>query len=206
MYKRATLLKKLATCGLISVHGPWSRAIQHRYLTGPPPGASAGTPPRPLWPGGSKMHGQRFTPKGGFDTCYVAGDLITAALEVQLMVQGPGGPVPVKASAPAVFVTIDGVVLNVLDMTAPANLALVGTSLAELLGPWAYVPGGGWAPTQVLGEAAYASRRIHGIRYPSAKNHAAGGVCLAIFPDRLNPDHETLEVFDPSRQLVDRLP
>jgi len=205
MFKRRTLLSKLATCPLITVAGPWVRGVQYRYLTAPPPGALPGTGPKPLWPGGSKLTGQRFTPKGGFDTAYLACDPYTAMAEVQMALLGPTGA-SLRPSPPMVFLTITGVVLNVLDATDPTIQSRLGTSLPELTGAWAYVPGGGMAPTQLLGSAAHNSKRIHAILYHSTKNMHANGLCIAVFPDRLNPTHESLVVHDPSGLLVDRLP
>ncbi len=205
MFKRRTLLRKLASCPLRSVAGPFVRCVEHRHLAAPPPGALPGSGPRPLWPGGSKLFGQRFTPKGGFDTAYLACDPVTALAEVQLALVGPTGA-SLLSRPPTIVLTITGVVLNVLDTTNPVIQALLGTTLSELTGAWAWVPGGGMAPTQILGEASYASKRVHGILYHSTKNMHGGGLCLAVFPDRLDPVHESLIVHDPSGGLVDRLP
>lgn len=205
MYSRRTLLKKFSTCTLSTSTGPWSRAVAFKYLTGPPPGAPPGAPPSPLWPGGAKQFGQRFTPKGSFDTAYLASDIDTAMREVgAVLVDNDGKPIPLAAS-PFVAVSVLGVVHNVLDVTDPAVQAMIGTTLSELTGAWAFVPGGGVAPTQQLGEAAYASGRIHAIRYNSVKNIGVG-TCLAVFPDRLDPLLERLTVKDPASNLVDTLP
>ena len=170
---------------------------------GAPPGSPPGSPPRPLWPGASKLFGQRFTPKGSFDTGYLASDAITALMEVKAVMVGPAGPLS-PASHPWVLVSITGAVQNVLDVTDPAVQLLLGTSTSELTGAWAFSPAG-LPPTQVLGEAAFACGRIHAIKYHSAKN-TGFGTCLAVFPTHLNPVTETLTVVDPSGILVDRLP
>lgn len=69
---------------------------------------------QPLWDGAAKIHGARFTHKAGFDSVYLAGEPITALLEVQSLVVIPGGFVPLR-TAPWALVTVDGIVSNVLD-------------------------------------------------------------------------------------------
>jgi len=204
MYTHKTLLKKLAALKLITETGPWSRMVPFESLTGPPPGAPAGSPPRPLWPEGAKENGQRFTPKGSFDTAYLASDPVTAMAEVRAVLMGPAGPITI-VGGPKVLVSVIGVVHNVLDTTNIFTQKELSTTVSELTGAWAYVPGGGLAPTQILGQAAYASKRVHAIKYQSSKN-IGSGTCLAVFPDRLDPTKENLEVFDPSGKLVDSLP
>lgn len=87
----------LPTANLRAVHGPWSRCVGYRHLLGPPPGATGGIP-QPLWGGAAKLAGARFTPKGGFDSLYLASDPVTALTEVSAPVTLPGGPVPVRAA------------------------------------------------------------------------------------------------------------
>lgn len=204
MYTHRTLLKKLSTLKLITEKGPWSRMVPFENLIGPPPGAPTGSPPRPLWPEGAKDNGQRFTPKGSFDTAYLASDPVTAMVEVGSVLIGPAGPIPL-VGGPKVLVSITGVVHNVLDTTNSFTQKELSTTVSELTGAWAYVTGGGMAPTQILGLAAYACKRVHAIKYHSSKNISLG-TCLAVFPDRLDPTKEILEVFDPSGKLVDSLP
>ena len=170
--------------------GRGSRTIGYRHLLGPPPGASGA--PQPLWGGATKLVGARFTPKGSFDSIYLANDPITALTEVSALVTLPGGPVPVRA-APLVIISADGVVSRVLDLTDAATLALLGANEHEISGTWVKVT---WPPTQVLAQAAYDFGGIAGIRYPSAKH--PGGVNLAVFPDRLaGSPSDYLEAYDP---------
>ncbi|MCP4448480.1 MAG: RES family NAD+ phosphorylase [Myxococcales bacterium] len=203
MYKARTLRAKLSTLPLKTVIGPWSRVVANEYLAGPPPGAALGSGPDPLWPAGSKRHGARFTPKGGFDTAYLASTVDTALLEVGAVFRGPTGSLLPMATNPALLVTVNGVVLNVLDTTAPLIQAALRTTTAELTGVWAYAPMGR-PPSQVLGEAAYASKRVHGILYTSSKNSPE--TCLCVFPERLDGIHEQLEVHDGSGTIVGKLP
>ncbi len=103
--------------------------------------------PSVLWPAAAKLHGARFTPKGGFDTAYLASDAITAMMEVKAVLAGPRGLLS-PPTDPWVLVSITGVVHGVLDLTDPKVQADLGTSTAELTGAWAYSPGGGPPPTQ----------------------------------------------------------
>lgn len=189
----------LANVPLAASHGPWSRAIGYRHLLGPPPGSTG--PAQPLWGGAARLVGARFTPPGRFDSIYLADNPVTAFLEVSALIQLPGGPALVR-TAPWVVVTVEGVLNHLLDLTAPATLAALGTSTAEVTGPWVLARK---PPTQLLGRLAHESRRITGIRYASTKH--SGGTNLAVFPDRLSVEHGThLEVYDPYGHLAQRLP
>jgi RES domain-containing protein len=192
------LATALVNATLVSAHGPWSRAIGYRYLLGPPPGLTG--PPQPLWGGAAKVAGARFTPRGGFDSIYLAHDPITAFIEVSALVLLPGGPVPVR-TAPWVVVSVDGILNNLLDLTDAATLAALGTTSQEVTGPWAATP---HPPTQLLGQLAYDSGRIAGIKYASAKH--PGGLNLVVFPDRIPvAAGNILEVYDPHGNLAQRL-
>ena len=112
MLPPAQIADALSTIKLVSAHGPWSRAVGYRYLLNPPPGMTG--PPQPLWGGSARIAGARFTPKGSFDSIYLAYDPITAFIEISALLLLPGGPVPIR-SAPWVIVTVDGVDLEVYD-------------------------------------------------------------------------------------------
>jgi RES domain-containing protein len=184
---------------LLSVHGPWSRAIGYHHLIGPPPGKSG--PPQPLWGGAAKTFGARFTPAGGFDSIYLANDPITAFIEVSALIFLPGGPVPVR-SAPWVVISVDGIVNNLLDLTDQSTLAALGTTAQEMTGNWAAIP---HPPTQLVGQLAYNSGRISGIKYASAKH--PGGINFVIFPDLLTiAAGNHLEAHDPHGHLAQRIP
>ncbi len=204
MYSRRTLTTKFKTLPLVSLSGPWSRCVANEYLQGPPPGAPPGSPPRPLWPGGSKLYGQRFTPKGGFDTLYLALSPATALLEVRTIINVGGNLVHVPSN-PMMLVSIQGTVNGILDLTDPNIQRELGTSTAELTGAWAFTAAGGTPPTQRLGAAAFASGRIHGFKYYSAKG-TGSEICLAVFPARLDASTERLQVLDSSGTIVDSVP
>jgi RES domain-containing protein len=196
MHSAAELARVLQTVSLVAVHGPWSRVVGFRHLIGPPGSA------RPLWGGAAELYGGRFTPKGGFDSIYLAWDPVTALSEVQAVVLLPGGPTTL-VSAPWGIVSVDGVVSNVLDLSNLATIAALGSSESEVIGPWAGVSN---PPTQLLAQEAWLSGLISGIKYRSSKNLPAG-LNLVVFPDRLSiSPRDYLEVYDPYGHLTQRVP
>jgi RES domain-containing protein len=71
------------------VHGYYSRFVEFRHLS--KVGSYRALNPKPLWGLGSKMYGGRFTPKGAFETIYLAEDPITAMAEVTgVSIRNPG--------------------------------------------------------------------------------------------------------------------
>jgi RES domain-containing protein len=193
------LAAALQSVALVSARGPWSRAIGYRHLLGPPPGQTG--PPQPLWGGAAKTVGARFTPAGAFDSIYLAHDPITAFIEVSALILLPGGPVPVR-SVPWVVISVDGILNHLLDLTDPSTLTALSTTAQEVSGTWANLP---QPPTQLLGQLAYGSGRIAGIKYASAKH--PGGINIVAFPDRLTvASGNHLEVYDPHDHLAQRIP
>lgn len=198
MLRGAKLKTTLSKVSLIAVHGPWSRIVGFRHVL-LAPGGGKGTV-QPLWGGAARIHGARFTPRAGFDSVYLAGDPVTALLEVQALVVISGGLVPLR-TAPWALVTVDGIVSGVLDLTNACILKTLGTTEQEMTGAWAR---GANPPTQELARAAYDSGRISGIKYGSAKH--PGGENLVVFPDRLGPTSmDYLEVHDPHGHLAQRI-
>jgi RES domain-containing protein len=192
------LAAALAAAKLTSAHGPWARTVEYRHLLGPPPALTG--PPQPLWGGAARLAGARFTPQGSFDSIYLAQHPITAFIEVSALVMLPGGPVPVY-TPPWVIVTVDGILNNLLDLTDTATLAALGTTAQEVTGTWATIP---HPPTQLLGQLAYDSGRITGLKYASAKH--PGGLNLVVFPDRIPVAAGSfLEVYDPHGNLAQRI-
>jgi RES domain-containing protein len=193
--KLATALRKVS---VTSEHGPWVRSLAYQHLLGAPPGLSG--KPQPLWGGGSKIHGARFTPQSSFDSIYVAEDPITALAEVWALVMLPNAPIPVL-SHPLVLVSLDGILHNLLDLTEAITLKTLSTTIQEVTGPWAT---SAHPPTQSLGQAAHDSGRITGIKYGSARNPQ--GVNIVVFPDRIHLSTGIyLAVHDPHGHLNQRL-
>jgi RES domain-containing protein len=206
MHTSARLGKVLPTLPRITIHGLWSRAIGFDLLTGPPPGAPVGSSPQPLWPGGSALHGARFTPKGGFNSLYLADDPVTALHEVVSVFTPPHGPPVTIKTSPWVVVVVDGVLPNVVDLSDVAVQKKLGTTTAELTGEWAYTQAtAGIAPTQILSQAAF-DCGILGFRYISAKN-ITGGRAIVVFTDHLSANPSSfIEVVDTHGNLRQRLP
>jgi hypothetical protein len=121
--------------------------------------------------------------------------------EVQALTIHATGPLVVRTH-PWVLMCVEGIVSPVLDLTDSATLQILGTNLQEITGSWVLAA---HPPTQVLGQAAYDSGRIAGIRYASAKNVGKGDN-LVVFPDRLDlSPTNSLEVHDPHRFLNQRI-
>jgi RES domain-containing protein len=146
--------------------------------------------PTPLSGVGATIRGARFTPKGGFNTIYLAEDPMTAYVEFQHesltlmrdMDDEFGVRLAVLATlTPYAFFVHSGI----LDVTRREVRVALKTDLNELSAPWRLIAGPGLPlpTTQILGQEAYNSGLFLGIRYFSARN--PDGICFAIFEDRL---------------------
>jgi RES domain-containing protein len=186
-----------------TVHGFYSRFVEFRHLgtTSPHPAPD----PRPLWDLGSKLYGGRFTPKGAFEAIYLAEDPVTAMAEVTGVLYSPQAPMPLKAQPPLVLITVEGILLRVLDLTASGVQSVLGTNGQELTGAWRHIQATGQeAPTQILGRVCHQSGRFEAVRFPSSKS-TPHGVCIAVFTDRLQSP-SLIKVFDPHGRLRQQLP
>ncbi len=192
MLPPARLAKTLAKVPLTSAHGPWTRSIGFQHLVG--------ARSQPLWGGASKIKGARFTPPRSFDSIYIANDPITALTEVWTLVMLPSAPLPVL-SHPLVIISLEGILHCLLDLTDPAILTALDTTIQEVTGPWTTSLN---PPTQALGQAAYDSGRVAGIKYGSARNPQ--GLNIVVFPDRLGVSSGMyLAVHDPHGHLNQRI-
>lgn len=203
MRPESELRNVLLGLALTSVHGPWSRAIKSEYLQ---------EDPQPLWAGGSVGYGARFVPKGGFGSVHLASDPFTAFLEVESVFLAAAGRVVWDTNPPWTWVTVEGIVERVLNLTDPRLWEPLDTTESELTGNWRngqdrHLRGEGpLPPTQTLGKIAYETGKVSGIQYPSAKN-TGKGVNLVVFPDRLHRGGAShLRVYDPTRFLDQRIP
>jgi len=188
-----------------TVHGPYSRCVGYHNLVRRPGRMPPAVGPQPLWGMGSRIYGARFTPKGAFETIYLAEDPITALAEVALVIQDPRLAPSTYLTPPWVQIAVEGVLVSVLDLTQPEVQAELGTNRQELTGEWFGTQTQGMEPpTQMLGRVCHETARFDGIRSHSSKNPPYG-VCVAVFPDRLNPP-AFIEVYDPHGNLAQRLP
>ena len=184
----------LSSIRLVAVYGPWTRAVMFQHLL------TRRARIRQLWGGASRVEGARFTPRESFDSIYLAWDAVTAFAEVQALILLDTGRMQ-AVTPPWVVMTVTGVVSGVLDLTNPRILEQLGTNEQELSGSW---EAGSEPPTQRLGRAAFASGRIVGIKYPSARDRS--GDNLVVFPARLPlTPTDYLEVFDPNGHLAQRI-
>lgn len=127
----------LVTLPQISVSGVFWRVVQNRYVQGPPPGAPAGSAPQPLWPGGARVKGARYTPTGGPNSLYLAPDSATALAEVQSVIFDPAaGLIEGPAHDPLVVVSTRAQLPSVIDLCDPRVQRALGTSDAELTRGW----------------------------------------------------------------------
>lgn len=107
---------------------------------------------------------------------------------------------------------VTGVLEKILDLTDPRVQSRLGTSFSELVEPWRvpqarYLRGEGpFPPTQLLGQVAYETGSILGMKFDSAKN-ANEGFNVVVFSDRLTRGGSSfLEVHDPHGFIRQRLP
>lgn len=169
-----------------TMHGTFSRCVGYHHVVARPGGTPSAASPQPIWGMGSRIAGGRFTPRGTFETVYLAEDPITALAEVALVIRHSHAPRATFRTPPWVHVAVSGVLGSVLDLTESNVQAVLGTSRQELTGEWRYTQAqDGEAPTQALGRVE--------------------GVCLVVFPERLRPPAH-IEVYDPYGNLAQRLP
>jgi hypothetical protein len=211
----ANLVAILPTLPRTALPGPWYRAVAFDYLQGPPPGAPAGSPIQPLWPGGCHQKGVRFTPKAPPDAAinglYLATDEMTTIAEVTGVLRPSGSPVAIVFK-PLVLMSVLGVLTNLLDTTDSAVQAALGTNQQELTGNWAqaqakYLAGAGpMPPTQILGQATFDAGGILGLIYESTKS-STNGKGILVFTDRLAAAGSYVELYnEPGGKLQQRLP
>ena len=210
MLPEADLRAVLPDLPLISTGGPWTRVLGYHLLQGPPPGS--GGPPQPLWPGGPVSTGARFNPKGSFAGIYLASDPITALKEVEAILNRTDLPPFTVQTLPWTVFAVKGVLEKILDLTDPQVQARLGTSFSELTGQWRvpqarYLRGEGpFPPTQLLGQLAYETGSILGMKYDSAKN-SDEGFNVVVFSDRLTLSRSSFfEVHDPYDFIRQKLP
>ena len=174
------VLPTLATHLISAVHGQWARCVALQHLQR--------TVPEPLFSGGGARSGARFTPKGGPPSLYLATDPLTVLAEVNVVHEIDAGRTAYLVHQPYGIFCVKGIVPQVLDLTDPAIQTAVQTNDQELRGPWLRLQGRpGGAPTQLLGQAAFDTGLIGGIKYTTAKfgDPRENTENLLVFPDRL---------------------
>jgi RES domain-containing protein len=191
MLDAVALANALATVPFVSLGGPWHRAIDQEYLTKPPPGFPPGSPPQPLWPGGAKEKGGRFTPKGSFDTLYLCTDPTTAMLEVGAVFRPPKGPLISARRDPLTLTQAEGTLEAVLDLMNKDIQEALGTNEQELTGSWRTTTN---PPTHILGAAVHACGRILAIRWTSPFKTRSRSFPLTKFPNAWEWDETIVRI------------
>lgn len=196
---------RIAPLPLHAIEGTFCRAVRSRYLDAPRR--------EPLYYLGSAAAGRRYTPLGGPAALYLADHHYTAFSETRdLLYDATGKLLPIAPRDPATLVTVRTIIHDgIIDLTDEAVRMALGVTEDEILAEWepameAYLAGTGAMPlTQQIAQAAHLTRRVRGIHYPSARYH--GGLCLAVFPDRLSPSEgDLIAVHDSTGALAQRLP
>lgn len=121
-----------------------------------------------------------------------------------------GSGLEMPRTNPWVLVTIEGVLEGVLDLTDSAVRSELGTDREELSADWHHAQSryqkNPPPPTQMLGLAAFASRRILCLKYDSTKNRGEGHV-VAVFSEHLSHfPNSSLKIYDQHGFLRQNLP
>jgi RES domain-containing protein len=189
MLEERRLARALQAVALVPRKGVFHRYVLHRWVA---QARERGAPAHILSGYWSRRTGGRFNPPNEHRTVYVALDPLTAQVEGE------------QIEAPYVHVPIRGRLSRVLDLTRAEVLEQLGTSADELAREWRLANAHGVVtPSQRLGRSAYRACRIEAMAYFSTVRD--GGVCLAVFPDRLRSG-SWLEIADPDGVLRERVP
>jgi len=189
--RQEDLRAALGSIPAVAIDGPWLRAVDARLLLPGPSGSPEGSTPRPLWGGGARVHGARYTPKGSFDTLYLASDLETLGAGQQVS----------PSKDPFTVVHVRGRLTHALDLRDPAVRDALATTREELAATWRFEPS---PPTHRLAAAAHGSKRFCSLVAPSARGR---GFVLAVFTERLGLFPPSfLESVDGAGVLASRLP
>jgi RES domain-containing protein len=199
MLVAADLPAIVATLPVKPYEGACYRIVDYAVLTGY-------NPILPLYTLGPGQNGQRYTPKGGPNAFYAAEDIITAHAEyhsVDRIVLTTETTYKLHAN-PTVQLTIQVNLQHVLDLADSAIQAALGTTAAELTGPWRkQMIKRLFCPTHDLAKAVYEHGTIQAMRYPSARGAEFSN--LIIWEERLTLP-SFVEVKDSTGVLSARIP
>jgi RES domain-containing protein len=168
---------KLGNCrklALSPIRGVWFRAIEPRHAA------------TPLQTSQSVKNRSRFSPgpaaASPFEILYLAENPTTALFEVRAVLGLSTHPVVNPDRTKNAIVDVQVKLQSVADLTDPAQLKLLDVSIQELTGNWnSYLAGD--APTQRLGAALFATKRVEGFLATSAP--ASSNRNLIVFPRKL---------------------
>lgn len=169
------LISVLENAPLVSYTGFTFRVIPDRWRASP------------LSAIGALERGGRFNPPGAFSVLYTADSQLTALREVEALFVDEAGQLRGAPRNPDLILTLECLLLRVLDLTLPDLYIELGTSHEELVvsSPSRFVANarGLATPTQQLGLACFRTGHISAVKAPSAANR--GGYCLDLFLESL---------------------
>jgi RES domain-containing protein len=156
----------------------------------------------PLSAIGAFERGGRYNAPHTFPVLYAADSQMTALLEAEALFTTADGQLRGVPRDPDLILTLECMLMRVLDLTVPDLYTDLGTSHDELVSP---VPSRfilnarkRLTPTQQLGTACFRSGRISALKVPSAQN--ANGYCLDILIESLVVG-ERIAILDKSGRL-----
>ena len=139
---------------------------------------------------GARRNGGRFTPIGAQRTLYLSLDRATATAELDSWHEYYG--IPDTAFQPRVLAAVAVSVGLLLDLAAPATLAELGLTSAQVAEEWRPISDNrAVAPTQTFGRLVYEAG-FEGIYFPSARRET--GLNLALFPDNYRDGSHALRL------------
>ena len=208
----AALAAAVARLPLIAGEGTWVRTVPADYLSKAPPGSASGTPPNPLWPGGTYLTEARYIPQGMCNAYHIADGVSTAFAEFEQRAERESHPVFGVPHTDVVTLLVGWKLNGILDLCDDDVRVQLGVDEAALVSLSALLDAieqtgdpDAETITQAIGRAAFARADVVAIRYPSARR--AGGMNLVVFTDRLVAGGDQfLETRDPARGQRFRIP
>jgi hypothetical protein len=208
----AALEAEVARLPLIAGEGTWVRTVPADYLSKAPPGSAPGSPPNPLWPGGTYLTEARYIPQGMCNAYHISDGVSTAFAEFEQRKVRESHPVFGVPDTDAVTLRVEWKLDGILDLCDDGVREKLGVDEKALVSLSALLDAieqtgnpNAETITQAIGRAAFARRDVVAIRYPSARR--AGGMNLVVFTDRLVAGGDQfLETRDPARDRWFRIP
>lgn len=156
----------------------------------------------PLSAIGAFERGGRYNAPHTFPVLYAADSQMTALLEAEALFTTADGQLRGVPRDPDLILTLECMLMRVLDLTVPDLYTDLGTSHDELVSsiPSRFILNvrKKLTPTQQLGTACFRSGRISALKVPSAQN--ANGYCLDILIESLLVG-ERIAILDKSGRL-----
>jgi RES domain-containing protein len=156
----------------------------------------------PLSAIGAFERGGRYNAPHTFPVLYAADSQMTALLEAEALFKTADGQLRGVPRGPDLILTLECMLMRVLDLTVSDLYTDLGTSHDELVSsvPSRFILNARkkLTPTQQLGTACFRSGRISALKVPSAQN--GNGYCLDILTESLVVG-ERIAILDKSGRL-----